>query len=108
MKLKISLDFSKCKTEEDIENVFEENKEELDKLKKMSIESLKRVMWRLRKRFPDADRVTNNELRKVIEIECGTDPRTYRVNRAVMIRQGWIKSYGKKCIYMTNKDLEEE
>ena len=35
MKIKIDLDFTKCKTKEDIEKVFEENKEELNKLQKL-------------------------------------------------------------------------
>jgi len=33
MKLKIDLDFSKCKTEDDVNNVFEEHKVEFNKLK---------------------------------------------------------------------------
>ena len=73
----------------------------------MSIETLKRVMWRLRSRFPDQDRVTNNELRKVIEIECGTDPKTYKVNRAVMIRQGYIKSYKSKWVKLLEGDITD-
>lgn len=73
----------------------------------MSIENLKRVMWRLRKRFPGKSYILNNELRKIVEIDCGTDPKTWRVNRAVLIRQGWIKPFRKHRIYITNKDLEE-
>lgn len=74
----------------------------------MSIENLKRVMWRLRKRFPATKIVKNNELRKCIEIDCGTDPSTWRHNRAVLIRQGWIKTYKHSKIVLTGKDLEDE
>lgn len=64
-------------------------------------------MWRLRKRFPDQRYVSNLELRRCIEIDCGTDPKTYSVNRAVMIRQGFIKIKGKRRIEIMNKDLED-
>jgi len=74
----------------------------------MSIESLKRVMWRLRTRHPNEKYVTNNELRKVIEIECGTAPQTYFRNRAVMIRQGYIKSHKKKRVQILTGDLDNE
>ena len=74
----------------------------------MSIESLKRVMWRLRKRFPNQRYILNNELRKVIEVECGTSPITYKHNRAVLIRQGWIKTYKKHRIELTGVDIENE
>lgn len=74
----------------------------------MSIESLKRVMWRLRKRHPNERYVTNNELRKVIDIECGVNPATYRNNRVAMIRQHYIKAKGKKRIEILTGDLENE
>lgn len=73
----------------------------------MSLENLKRVMWLLRKRFPDQDKILNTELRKAIEVMCGTDPKTYKNNRAVMVRQGWIKSFKRHKVILTDKDLTE-
>ena len=73
----------------------------------MSIETLKRVMWRLRKRHPNERYVTNDELRKCVELECGTSPSTYFTNRAVMIRQKYIKSRGSKRIEILTGDIDD-
>ena len=65
-------------------------------------------MWRLRKRHPNERYVTNDALRKCIELDCGVNPKTYRTNRAVMVRQGYIKSKGSKRIEILTGDLENE
>ena len=71
----------------------------------MGITNLERVMWRLRKNNPTNTPITNNELRKIIDVECGTDTRTYKSNRKALIRLGWICNYNKKKIKITNKDI---
>jgi hypothetical protein len=73
----------------------------------MTLENLKRVMWLLRKRFPNSHKIRNSELHKAIEVMCGTCEKTYKNNRAVLIRQGWIKSYKKHYIKLTGIDLTE-
>ncbi len=71
----------------------------------MTIYKLERVLWLIQKRFPNEKKITNNELRKAIMIECGTDPLTYRNNRKALIILGWIKTYKKKHILITNKHI---
>jgi len=73
----------------------------------MTIESLQRVMLRLRKHCPNVSCPSNNELRRAIMYECGTSPVTYRNNRKALIDLGWIRSKGRKRIRLTNADLEE-
>lgn len=73
----------------------------------MTIESLKRVMWRVRKRNPDVKRPTNHDLRIAIMHECGTHPQTYRTNRKALINLGWIRSFNSKRFELTDKDLTE-
>lgn len=71
----------------------------------MSIEKLERVMWRLRKKFPDQVSVTILELQRAIMYECGTDPTTYRSNKRALVRLGWIKARGNKRIDITGADI---
>jgi len=71
----------------------------------MAIERLERVMWRLRKEYPNTNQVTNSALRRAIDMECGTDIRTYKSNRKALIRIGFIKHKNKSKVYITNKDL---
>ena len=42
----------------------------------MTIDRLKRVMWRLKEILPDAKEYSYQELRKAVMEECGTDERT--------------------------------
>ena len=51
----------------------------------MGIDKLERVMWRLRKKHPKQNYITNHELRRAIMHEIGTDPTTYTKNRKVLI-----------------------
>jgi len=71
----------------------------------MTIESLERVMRRIREKYPNKDKISNNELQQVIMMECGTDIRTYNSNRRALIKLGWIKSYGRKRVILTNEDI---
>ena len=71
----------------------------------MSIQKLERVMWRLRERNKNKEVVTNTELYRAIIIEIGTDPRTYKANRAVLMKLQWIKVYNSKKVTITDKDL---
>ena len=73
----------------------------------MSIEKLQRVMWRLRKRNPNAEKIPNYELRRAIMYECGTHPKTHQTNRKALITLKWIKPYKKHYLVLTNNDLEE-
>ena len=73
----------------------------------MSVESLQRVMWRLRSSKPKTKKFTNKELKRAIMYECGTDPRTYYANRKALKDLQWIKTHGKSLILLTDKDLTE-
>ncbi len=73
----------------------------------MGLDKHKRVMWLVRSLYPKRMSITNNELRIAIEKEIGTDPRTYKRVRAVLIRHGYINHSGKKHVILTNKDLTD-
>ena len=70
----------------------------------MTINSLERVMWRIRAKVKDRLLITPTELKRAILVECGTRPQAYYNNRQAMIALGWIKTKKKKYI-ITNKDL---
>ena len=70
----------------------------------MGLERLERVMWRLRKANPDVRSISNAQLRLAIMHECGTDPRTYKMNREALKRLGWVKAY-VHTVWLTNKDI---
>lgn len=57
----------------------------------MSVEKLDRVMWRLKKEFPDEDIITNRQLEVAIMYECGTSPATYQNNRKALFKLGYIE-----------------
>ena len=73
----------------------------------MTIEKLERVMWRLRSNAKSSKKPTNHELRRAIMVEVGTDERTYKKNRKALIYMGWIKTYNRKRIILTNIDITE-
>ena len=64
-------------------------------------------MWRLRKRNPGRDVVTNHELWLAITYEIGTDAVTYERNRKVMLKLGWLKVKGTQHVILTDKDLTD-
>lgn len=71
----------------------------------MTIQRLERVMWRIRKRYPQKARLTNENLEYCILLECGTDPKTVRVNRMNLIKLGWLEISKEGDIILTNKDI---
>lgn len=71
----------------------------------MSIKSLERVMWRLRTKHPNNNKILNSDLKRAIMVECGTDPLTYTNNRKALITLGWIKHWTTKKVILTDKDL---
>ena len=71
----------------------------------MTIDRLERVMWRLREKYPQREKITNAELRRAIMYECGTDPTTYYNNRKALKDLQWIRVYRKKHVIITNKDI---
>lgn len=73
----------------------------------MTVEKLKRVMWRVRSKDPRADKVPIWTLKRAIMIECGTSPSTVQINKMAMVRLGWIKTH-KNMVYLTGKDLTED
>lgn len=73
----------------------------------MTIESLRRVMWRLRKLSKGNDKPSIAMLEKAIIIECGTAIMTYRRNKQCLIKLGWLRQYNKSRMRMTNLDLTE-
>ena len=72
----------------------------------MTVESLKRVMWRLRDIKPQSRRKTNAQLQNAIMRECGTDPRTYKTNRRALVKLGWITAH-RSYVWLTDKDVTE-
>lgn len=71
----------------------------------MTIDSLKRVMWRLEglKR----NRISGIELRRAIMFECGTDLSTYHRNREALTALGWIIREKRK-FRISHKHLTED
>lgn len=56
----------------------------------MSVDHLKRVMWRLE--GLNKGKVSKLELQRAIMRECGTSPKTYYNNKQALIVLGWIKT----------------
>jgi hypothetical protein len=73
----------------------------------MTLEGLRRVMWRLRHNKPGTNTFTNKELKRAIIMECGCAPATYDYNRAALKTLGWIKKHKQMKILVTNKDLTD-
>ena len=71
----------------------------------MSIQKLERVLWRLRRKFPNEKKVPWIEFKRAIMIECGTDPATYRKNRDALVALGWVKMNKKRKANLTEMDL---
>ena len=71
----------------------------------MTIKTLERVMWRLRKTWPHNRYPTWRCLEKCIMKECGTDPKTYKNNRMALIKLGWIRSHSTSKFRVTDADI---
>ena len=74
-------------------------------MSKVSVEKLERVLWRIRKKLPNEKYIPNIELKRAIMMECGTDPKTYYNNRKALITLGWIISWKKTKVKLTDKDI---
>jgi hypothetical protein len=73
----------------------------------MTVDKLKRVLWRLRKEIGTRTLVRRKELRRAIMIECGTSTSTYYVNRDALLAIGWLKRVNCK-FRITGLDLTED
>ena len=71
----------------------------------MSVEKLERVLRRVRRMNPGQDVVLNNDLKKAITLEVGTDRRTVSSNRQALIKLGWVKALKRQRVELTNEDL---
>jgi len=66
----------------------------------MSVDKLKRVLWRLREKGI-ADRLPLIELERAIMRECGTTPITISRNIKALIKLGWIRRSSRYVLYIT-------
>lgn len=60
----------------------------------MTIEKLKRVLWRLEEQNPEyqqTNRYSEKQLRRAIMFECGIDERTIIQNIKRLKELGWLK-----------------
>lgn len=73
----------------------------------MTIDKLKRVMWRLRAKNPDVKRPTYAMLERAIMHECGTSRMTYFANKSALTKLGWIRAFNRVRFTLTNLDLED-
>ena len=73
----------------------------------MSVEKLRRVLWRLRSTKPGKNTFTNAELERSIMYECGTSYQTRDRNRAALKKLQWIRSKTRNYVILTGKDLTE-
>lgn len=76
----------------------------------MTLNSLTRVMWRLREKNLKTDqngqKTTQKDLRIAIIKERGDSPQTYYRCKNALTVLGWIKCR-KKNVWLTGKDLTE-
>ena len=73
----------------------------------MSVERLRRVLWRLRSTKPGSDIFSNKTLERCIMMECGTDPKTYRNNRMALKKLSWVLVKNRTHVRLSGKDLVE-
>ena len=68
----------------------------------MSIDKLKRIIWRLQEKGFN-DRVPIAELRKSIIYECGTDERTILNNIQKLMELKWLKRRTRYSLYIQDE-----
>jgi len=73
----------------------------------MTIETLKRVMQKIRVNYPGREWITWNQLEKVIMVCCGTCRATYFNNKRALTKLGWISKRKRRC-YITGLDITED
>lgn len=64
--------------------------------KEMTIEKLKRVMWRIREKHPNKSMIMMNDLTRAIMYEVGTYDDTIKRVKKQLIMLGWIRTHNKK------------
>ena len=75
----------------------------------MSLDKLRRVIWRLREKFPGKNqKILNFELRKAICEEIGTNIITYRNNRKDLITLRMIKPIRSKYIKIISDIINDD
>lgn len=73
----------------------------------MGIDKLRRIMLRIRARHPDLKSIKIDDLKRVVIIECGTSPTTYKNNKNALVKLGWLAKRKKRFV-ITGKDLLED
>jgi len=73
----------------------------------MSVEKLQRVLWRVRKNYPNVERYPWLALQRAVMLEIGTDPRTYWCNKKALIRLQWVRTENKAKFTLSGKDLTD-
>lgn len=71
----------------------------------MTIDTLERVMWRLRSKNKGKAVYTDEELHRAIMVECGTCDRTFASNKKSLKKLGWITIEKDGDVFLTDKDL---
>lgn len=71
----------------------------------MGLDKLARVMWLLRKRYPNGGKVSKKEVYIAIGEMCGTDPKTLKNNLNALLRHGYLERYNKWTVKTTNKHI---
>jgi Ran GTPase-activating protein (RanGAP) involved in mRNA processing and transport len=71
----------------------------------MTLENLKRVMWRLRQLH--LEHPSYNDLEVAIMNECGLCKATYERNKRALFKLGYCKRYTKKRLSLADKDLTD-
>ena len=73
----------------------------------MSLDKIERVLWRVRKEYPNTTKIPRKALTIAIMKECGTSPQCMIQNRRALRELGWIKTWKHNCNYyhLTNNDI---
>jgi hypothetical protein len=71
----------------------------------MTVEKLRRVLWRLCRK--EQARYNYRELRKAISLECGVHDKTYKSNKKALVLLGWIRGKTKTTFEVTESGREE-
>lgn len=69
----------------------------------MSLDKLKRVIWRLQEKNFKGGKIPIRELRNAIFHECGTDVRTIKNNMALLMELGWLRRATRYSFYITDE-----
>lgn len=73
----------------------------------MTIESCKRILWRIKEKF-GLDRFNYYNIEWAIMEEVGTDPRTIRKYIATLLKMGWIQRTEKMMEFTATEKGKNE